>query len=127
MLDHDGRILLRADGLWETHGEVQDVCHAAMVPSPAHVWSDSRSTAEFHVGEFEIGSSSLGAPPDGAARRPPQFAKARGYVKLRTSPRGTSLRVLALIVLFLATAGLGGFIGVIPAVALPSGSARCGR
>jgi hypothetical protein len=59
-------------------------------------------------------------------RRPPRFAKAPGYVKLRTSPRGTTLRVLALIVLLLLTAGLGGFTGVIPAVALPGwfGAAR---
>jgi hypothetical protein len=38
---------------------------------------------------------------------------------LSATPRGTTLRVLALIVLFLAAAGLGGAIGAIPAVALP--------
>jgi hypothetical protein len=35
------------------------------------------------------------------------------------NPRGRTPRVLALIVLFLITAGLGGFIGAIPAVLLP--------
>ena len=31
------QILLRADGMWETYGEVQKVCHAAKVPSPKHL------------------------------------------------------------------------------------------
>ena len=109
VLDHEDRILLRADGLWETYGEVKKVCRAAKVPSPSHVWSTSSGAIR----------SSKSRARRGSTRRPPRFAKARGYVKLRTNPRGTSLRVLAQIVLFLATAGLGGFIGLIPGVVLP--------
>jgi hypothetical protein len=108
VLDHDDRILLRADGLWETHGEVRKVCHAANVPGPKHVFSNASVKAK--------GSARARR---GNTSRTVYFAKARGYVKLRTSPRGTTLRVLALIVLFLAAAGLGGAIGAIPAVALP--------
>jgi hypothetical protein len=109
VLDREDRILLRADGLWETYGEVKKVCRAAKVPSPSHVWSTSSGSIR----------SSKTRGQRGSTRRPPRFAKARGYVKLRTNPRGTSLRVLAQIVLFLAAAGLGGFIGVIPGVVLP--------
>jgi hypothetical protein len=111
VLDHDDRILLRADGLWETYGEVQTVCHAAKAPSPKHVWSGSSRSSSW--------SSASRARYGRSGRRPPRFAKAPGYVKLRTSPRGTTLRVLALIALLLLTAGLGGFAGVLPAVALP--------
>lgn len=98
VLDHDDQLLLRADGMWETYGEVQKVCRAAKAPSPTHRYSvRNRRTG----------------------RRPPRLSKAPGYVKLRTHPRGTALRVLALIALYLVVAGLGGFIGVLPAVALP--------
>lgn len=110
VLDRENRILLRADGLWETYGEVKKVCRAAGVPSPSHVWS---TTSRGSTG------SSRSRGRSGSTRRPPRFAKAPGYVKLRTNPRGMSLRVLAQIVLLLAAAGLGGFIGVIPAVVLP--------
>src|ERR1700722_4518961 len=41
VLDHDDRILLRANGRWETYGEVQKVCRRAKVPSPKHVVSGS--------------------------------------------------------------------------------------
>jgi hypothetical protein len=112
VLGHDNRILLRADGLWETYGEVEKVCHAAGVPSPKHVWWGSSGSSLWSSTSTARHSSSTG-------RRPPRFAKAPGYVKLRTNPRGKPLRVLALIALFLLTAGLGGFIGAIPAVALP--------
>ena len=111
VLDHEEQILLRADGMWETYGEVEKVCHAVKAPSPKQVWSGSSR------------SSSLGnkntARHGRSGRRPPRFAKAPGYVKLRTYPRGITLRVLAQIVLFLVVVGLGGFIGVLPAVALP--------
>jgi hypothetical protein len=110
VLDHEDRILLRADGRWETYGEVRKVCHAAKAPSPTHVWSSTSARST---------SRSSRAQGRHASPRPPRFAKAPGYVKLRTNPRGVTLRVLALIVLFLAMAGLGGFIGVLPAVALP--------
>ena len=111
VLDRDEQILLRADGMWETYGEVQKVCHAVKVPGPRHVWSgSSRNSAS---------SSKNTARHARTGRRPPRFAKAPGYVKLRTYPRGTTLRVLARIVLFLVVACLGGLIGVLPAVALP--------
>ena len=100
VLDDDDRVLLRADGQWETYGEVEQVCHAAKAPSPKHVWSGSSGSSSW--------SSAPKARYGRSGRRPPRFAKAPGYVKLRTSPRGTTLRVLALIVLLLLTAGLGG-------------------
>lgn len=105
VLGLDGRILLRANGLWETYGEVKKVCHAAKLSAPAHVWSKTRWRG---------------------AARPPKYALAPGYVKLRTNPRGTSLRVLGLTALIAAAAGLGGFLGVLPAAALPEwfGAAR---
>ena len=111
VLDHDERILLRASGLWETHGEVKKVCQAAKLPSPTHVWPDSsRSSAS---------SSKTAGRRGSTARRPPRYAKAPGYVKLRIKSRGAPLRVLGLIALLLLTAGVGAFIGVLPAVALP--------
>jgi len=116
VLDRDDRVLLRASGLWETYGQVRKVCRAAKLPDPSH-WYPSSSSANSPFS----GSSSRRARTRGrrATARPPRFAKAPGYVKLRTNPRGVTLRVLGLIVLFLAAAGLGGFIGVLPAVALP--------
>jgi hypothetical protein len=111
VLDDDDRILLRADGLWETYGAVEKVCRAAKVTSPRHVRSGLRRGSQGITGNpARYGKS---------GRRPPRFAKAPGYVKLRTNPRGTTLRVLAQTVLFLLAAGLGGFVGVLPAVALP--------
>jgi hypothetical protein len=111
VLDDEDRILLRADGLWETYGQVEKVCRAAKVPSPKHVWSGSARSSSW--------SSASNARYGRSGRRPPRFAKAPGYVKVRTSPRGRTLRMLALIVLLLLAAGLGGFAGVLPAVALP--------
>jgi hypothetical protein len=111
VLDDDEQILLRADGMWETYGEVQKVCHAAKAPGPKHVWSGSSRNSSW--------SSKNTARNGRTGRRPPRFAKAPGYVKLRTNARGSTLGVLALIALFLVVAGLGGFIGVLPAVALP--------
>ena len=110
VLDHDDRILLRADGLWETDGEVRKVCRAAKVPGPKHVYSTAATIAR--------GTSTARARRNNTSRTV-YYAKAPGYVKLRVNPRGSTLRVLALIVLFLVTAGLGGFIGAIPAVLLP--------
>jgi hypothetical protein len=107
VLDHDEQILLRADGMWETYGEVQKVCHAVKAPSPKQVGLGSSRTSKNAARHATRG------------RRPPRFVKAPGYVKLRTYSRGSALRVPALIVLFLVVAGLGGFIGALPAVALP--------
>jgi hypothetical protein len=111
VLDNDERILLRADGMWETYGAVEKVCRAAEAPSPKHVYAGLRGSSP--------GMSGTQARHARSGRRPPRFAKAPGYVRLRTNPRGSALRVLALIVLFLVATGLGGFIGVLPAVVLP--------
>jgi hypothetical protein len=119
VLDHDDRILLRADGRWETYGEVEKVCDAALAPSPTHVFSVSTTSSKGSSARSSKGSSKPRARRASTGRRPPYFAKAPGYVKLRTNPRGTTLRVLALIALFLVTAAIGGFIGAIPAMALP--------
>lgn len=109
VLDRDDRILLRANGLWETNGEVKRVCRAAKVPGPKHVFSNAATVA----------GKSAKAARRGNTSRTVYYPKAPGYVKLRMNPRGRTLRVLARILLFLVTAGLGGFIGTVPAVVLP--------
>lgn len=100
VLGHDGRVMLRASGLWQTYGEVKRVCRAARVPAPEHIRSLLR-------GRRRARTATL------------RYEKAPGYRRLRTRPRGTTLRVLAQVVLFGLTAGLGVFAGVLPAVALP--------
>jgi hypothetical protein len=117
VLDHDDRILLRANGRWETYGEVQKVCRRAKVPSPKHVVSGSAGS--FAAARSSEASRSRRSEGRHSRARLPYFTKAPGYVKLRTNPRGRTLRVLASMLLFLVLAGLGGFIGVLPAVALP--------
>jgi hypothetical protein len=117
VLDHDDRILLRANGMWETYGEVQKVCRRAKVPSPKHVVSGSAGS--FAAARSSEASRSRRSEGRHSRARLPYFTKAPGYVKLRTNPRGRTLRVLASMLLFLVLAGLGGFIGVLPAVALP--------
>ncbi len=107
VLDRQQRILLRASGLWETHGEVKAVCKAAKVKAPSHL------TPKYTRTTTRAGRSKS------TTRQVPRFEKAPGYRRLRTRPRGTTLRVLALIVLFVLTAGLGVFLGVLPAVVLP--------
>jgi hypothetical protein len=107
VLDREERILLRAGGLWETYGEVKAVCKAAGVKSPTHLTPSYKRTY-----------NSRGKRKS-TTRQVPRFEKAPGYRRLRTRPRGTSLRVIALILLFAVTAGLGVFVGVLPAVALP--------
>jgi hypothetical protein len=109
VLDHEDRILLRAPGLWETHGEVREVCRATGLPKPRHEYFSPRSRSR--------------ARSTGAGRRArnglPLFRKAPGYRRLHTVPRGNTVRVLARLVLALALIGLTAFIGVIPALALP--------
>jgi hypothetical protein len=105
ILDHEDRILLRADGQWETYGEVEHVCRAARVSRPTYV---SKS-----------GSGNLKFTRRGSVRQPPLFPKAPGYVKLRTYPRGRPLRLLVLLVWFGLLMGWGGFLGALPAMALP--------
>ena len=106
VLDHERRVLLRASGRWETYGELTAVCRAAKLPAPTHL------------------VTTMKPPTRGRrARRNttliPRFTKAPGYRKVRTRPRGTTLRVLAQAVLFLLTIGLGAFLGVVTAVLLP--------
>jgi hypothetical protein len=110
VLDHDNRILLRASGLWETYGEVAAVCRAARVPSPTHVTPTTPTPSRGNHGRRARRR---------ATRRPPSFEQAPGYRRLRMNPRGTTLRVLAMAALLLATTGLGVLAGVLPAVALP--------
>lgn len=107
VLDHEDRLLLRADGLWETYGEVQRVCQAAKLSKPTHLYLGSSANRRYQ--------------PKGRRRalQPPGFDKAPGYAKLRVCPRGRLLRILALIAAFGLAMGFGGFLGALPAVALP--------
>jgi hypothetical protein len=107
VLDHENRILLRASGLWETYGELSAVCRAAKTPSPSHLSPYATVRQSRRSGQHVRG------------RQIARFEKAPGYRKLRTRPRGATLRVLALTVLLLCTAGIGVLAGVLPAVALP--------
>jgi hypothetical protein len=107
VLDREQRVLLRASGLWETYGEVKAVCKAAKVKSPTHL------TPSYNRSYTRSGRRKS------STRQVPRFRKAPGYRRLRTRPRGTALRVLALIAVFALTAGLGVVIGTLPAVWLP--------
>jgi hypothetical protein len=111
VLDHQRQILLRASGLWETYGEVAAVCRAAGAPAPKHV---DPTTATRTVTRPSGRKTRYSGKPV-----PPHFAKAPGYHRLRVRSRGSFLRVLALLVLFAVTTGLGVFLGVTPAVLLP--------
>ena len=107
VLDYEERLLLRADGLWETYGEVQRVCRAAKLNKPTHLYPSSSASRKYQ--------------PKGSRRtlQPPRFHKAPGYAKLRVYPRGRLLRILALIAAFGLAMGFGGFLGALPAAALP--------
>lgn len=116
VLDRSNRVLLRADGLWETYGEVTKVCRAANVGQVAHLYPGDWRNDQFRSPSSRAQSSrSRGA----ANRSVSKFRKAAGYKRLRTHPRGRALRVLALLVLYGLTIGWGGYLGVLPAVALP--------
>lgn len=110
VLDRERRILLRASGRWETYGELAAVCRAAKVSAPTHLVTTMKPRSGRRSGTRQArrGTTLI-----------PRFAKAPGYRKVRARPRGTTLRVLAQMVLFLLTVGLGAFIGALPAVALP--------
>lgn len=110
VLDRERRILLRANGRWQTYGELAAVCRAAKVPAPTHLVSTLKSRSS---------SGSGGRQARRGTTLIPRFRKAPGYRRLRTNPRGTTLRVLAQGALFLLTIWLGVFVGVLPAVALP--------
>jgi hypothetical protein len=114
VLDRERRILLRASGRWETYGELAAVCRAAKVPTPTHLVT----TLKPRTGS-RAGNRSGGRQARRNTKLIPRFTKAPGYRKVRTRPRGTTLRVLAQAVLFLLMMGLGAFTGVLPAVALP--------
>ena len=109
VLDHERRILLRASGRWETYGELAAVCRAAKLPAPTHLVTTMKPRSGRSSGRQARRNTTL----------IPRFTKAPGYRKVRTRPRGTTLRGLAQMVLFLLVMGLGAFLGVLPAVALP--------
>jgi hypothetical protein len=110
VLDRERRILLRASGRWETYGELAMVCRAARVPTPTHLVTTLKPRS---------GRRSGGRQARRNTTLIPRFEKAPGYRKLRTNPRGTTLRVLAQGVLFLLAIGIGAVGGALPAVALP--------
>jgi hypothetical protein len=111
VLDGDDRVLLRASGLWETYGEVARVCRAAHLPAPKHAY----------VSRYSTTSHAKDRSRSRRRTKPllPAYQKAPGYRRLRTAPRGNTLRVLALLVVALAVTGLTAFAGVLPALALP--------
>jgi hypothetical protein len=111
VLDHQHQIMLRAAGLWETYGEVARVCKAAGAPPPAYKPCIPRAAD---------------GRRSSARRLPPQYAKAPGYVRLRTAPRGIVVRGLLVAALGLATVGATAIVGTFPALALPgwTGSVR---
>ncbi len=111
VFDREHRILLRAGGQWETYGEVARVCRAAGAPSP---------TRSGYSGAAKLRSRSR------KDRKPPLYAKAPGYRRLRTRPRGRPPLAITLIALAFATIGCAAFAGALPALALPQwvGSAR---
>ena len=123
VFDHEDQILLRARGLWETYGEVKRVCRAAGVPSPEHVSFSRYATS---TSRSATASQRRRARRATRRQRPPLYQKAPGYRRLRTTPRGTTLSMLAAVVAFCVIVGLGGLVGVIPAVVLPDwiGSVR---
>ena len=111
VLDRAGRILLRANGLWETYGEVQRVCQAAKLPSPTH----TSTVSYLRPGKYQ----SRPKPSQRTTRPAPRFYKAPEYRRLRVRPRGWPLRLLAVLTLYGLTTGLGGFLMALPAVMLP--------
>lgn len=115
VIDTMDRVLLRADGLWETYGEVSRVCRAVGVGRVTHLrrgdWDEFQPRRS--------GTRSQARRSRSATKSAPWFRKAPGYRRLRTRPRGRTLRAWAVLVLFAWTVGLGGFLGALPAVALP--------
>jgi len=123
VLDHRHRILLRASGMWETYGEVAAVCKVARLPAPSHLTPSYQTRPAGRTGTTRAGQRSR---RQSTARQLPTFEKAPGYRKLRTRPRGTTLRVLAMTALLLLLIALGATVGALPAAALPewSGAVR---
>lgn len=113
VIGRDNTVLLRADGLWETYGEVSRVAGAARIDQVAHLYPGN-----WHDNEFRPRSR----PPSirsATTQAVTRFRKAPGYRRLRVYPRGRTLRILAMLCLFALTMGLGGFLGVLPAASLP--------
>ncbi len=113
VLDRENRALLRADGLWETYGEVAKVCGAAKVNRATHLYPGNWRNYQY------LSSTSARVAGRRSTTQPPRFKKAPQYRRLRTRPRGQTLRLLALVVLYGMTLGWGGVLGALPAVALP--------
>lgn len=113
ILNRDNRVLLRADGLWETYGEVSKVCGAAKVDRVAHLYPGN-----WHDNQYWSRRSARTATRS-SSQALARFKKAPGYRRLRTRPRGRIIRVLALLVLYGQTMGWGGYLGALPAASLP--------
>jgi hypothetical protein len=111
VFDKADRILLRAAGLWETYGEVARVCRVAKAPAPTHVSSTYVRTAS--------GRSRSGRTRTRRVQQAPRYQKAHGYRRLRTRPRGATLRLLAVLALFIVAIAIPIFIGLLPALFLP--------
>jgi hypothetical protein len=92
------------------------VCKVAGAPSPENV-RYYRYTAATTASSTASGQRRQA--PRRQRNQPPLFQKAPGYRRLRTIPRGMTLRVLAGIVTLVVTVGLGGFAGLVPALLLP--------
>lgn len=116
ILGHDNRVLLRADGLWETFGEVSKVCAAAKVGQAAHLYPGNWRNYQFYSRKSKPTTKRARNASNQVASR---FKKAPGYRRLRTRPRGRTLRALAVLVLFGLTMGWGAFLGTLPAMSLP--------
>jgi hypothetical protein len=109
VFDNADRILLRAGGLWETYGEISRVCRVAGAPSPTHIGSTY----------VRVPSGRGRSTRTRRTRQVPRYQKAHGYRRLRTRPRGATLRLLATLVLFVVAVGIPIFIGLLPALFLP--------
>ncbi|HEY1702608.1 MAG TPA: DUF3592 domain-containing protein [Trebonia sp.] len=101
VLDHGNHVLLRADGLWETYGEVARVCRAAGLPAPTHEYNYSYKSSR------------------NRARSLPYYSPAPGYQRLRRHVPGYGWLVLLKILVWLAVVGVCAFIGFVPAAILP--------
>lgn len=108
VLDRDKKILLRADGAWDTYGEVARVCKAAKLPSPKH-------TATSGLVEHQPRGSTHELHDPGI----PRYLKAPGYRRLRVHPRGQLLRGLAVLLVYLVTLGVGVVPGALLMALLP--------
>jgi hypothetical protein len=111
VFDKQNRILLRAPGLWETYGEVSRVCRAIGAPSPEHVTSGYVTVPNNRARGATTRTKRV--------RKLPFYPKAPTYRRVRTRPRGSTLRTLAVLLLFLVLVGLTIFIGLLPSLLLP--------